>query len=690
MAKYLLIVESPGKVKTISSFLGPDYKVMASIGHIRLLEKTGKYNLGVDVDANFETHYINDPGKRDVIKKLKAEAKEAELVYLASDADLEGESIAWHLEQVLKVPKKKLVRITFNEITAKAIKDALTKGRDIDAKKVDAQETRRILDRIIGFRLSNLMLSKLGAKSAGRVQSSALRILAEREEEIQKFVSKEYFEIYLPFTKARKNYKAQYKGTDKKKIVSIKDKAAADKVVAECTSKNFKVGSIDSKERTVYPKPPYTTSTFQQEISSKLGYASKKAMKIAQSLYEGVSIEGVHKGLITYMRTDSIRLSDDFVKDSKALIIKDYGKKYIGTVKVQKEQDNVQDAHEGIRPSYLEYTPEKVKSFLATDEYKVYTLIYNRAIASLMSPAKIEDTEVSIYNGLHKFGITGHVTKFDGFYKIYKEFEEDEDDGKSLPEFKVGEVIVDKDLEVERKKTNPPARYSEASLVKKMEELGIGRPSTYSATMETLKAREYIVLNKKSLEVSEKGMQVNDLLVKYFDDIINTTYTADMEKKLDEISEGSAEKLKELKAFYEIFQPLILKANREANKDKPKPQQTDKVCPTCGAPLVIRKGRYGEFYACSKFPHCKYTGKIDATGKPTAPTSVDTRQVCPVCGEGHLVERIAKTGKSAGSKFYACNRYPKCKTTLSEEEFVAKFGGVKPKFSKESTDTDLD
>jgi DNA topoisomerase I len=693
MAKYVVIVESPGKVRTISSYLGSEYKVLASVGHIRVLDKTGKYNLGVDVDGNFDPIYKNDPLKRDIIKKLKEETKDAEMVYLASDADLEGESIAWHLEQVLKLPKKKVTRITFNEITEKAVKEAIKNPRQIDQQKVDAQETRRILDRIIGFRLSGITISKLGAKSAGRVQSSALRILAEREREILNFKPKIFYEIYLPFVKDRKNYKAQYKGTAEKKVVSIKEKADVDQIVNECIAKKYTVSATNSKDRVVYPKPPYTTSTFQQEVSSRIGYGSKKAMQIAQSLYEGVNVEGKHYGLITYMRTDSIRLSDDFIKEAKILIEKDHGKKYYaGKITQAKKSgdENVQDAHEGIRPSHLEFTPEKISAFLTKEELKVYTLIYSRAISALMAPAKMKDTEVIIANGKHLFGITGHEIVFDGFFKVYKEYSDDDDDAKILPSFKVGESVNDKDLIIEKKQTTPPSRYTEASLVKKMEELGIGRPSTYAATMETLKAREYIDNDKKAILVTEKGLQVNDLLVKYFNEIINTTYTADMESKLDQISEGKVDKLKELKAFYDLFAPLVLTANKEANKDKPKPQETDEICPTCGAKLVIRKGRFGDFYACSRFPHCKYTGKIGEAQKSAEPKvpAIDTGVKCPTCGEGKLVERIAKTGVNAGSKFYACNRFPKCKTTINEQDFITKYKGLKTKFSKLSTDND--
>jgi DNA topoisomerase I len=702
MAK-LIIVESPGKIKTIASFLPKDYVVMASIGHIRLLDKTGKYNLGINIEGNFEPTYINDPEKKDVIKKLKAAAKAADAVYLASDDDLEGESISWHLSEILGVPPKKLFRITFNEITKKAVEEALKNPRQIDDKKVSAQEARRLIDRIAGFRMSGVTISKLKAKSAGRVQSAALKILVDRELEIKAFIPEEYFEIFLPFAKNKKDYKAKYKGTDKKKMVSIPTQAIVDGIVKDCKTGNYTVGNISSKERMMKARPPYTTSTFQQEISAKLNYGSKKAMMIAQSLYEGVNVNGTHQGLITYMRTDSTRLSDEFVAEAKALIEKNYGKNYYsGKINDSKKsgQENVQNAHEGIRPSHLELTPDKVQQFLSNEQFKVYTLIYNRAIAALMVDAKIKDTEVMIHNGTHRFGITGHEVVFDGYMKIYNEFKEDSDEeGEGiLPAFTVGEKIADKPLIVEKKQTTPPGRYTEASLVKKMEELGIGRPSTYASIMETLKNREYVELSNKSIVPTDKGISVSKMLSEYFSMIVNTTYTAQLEQQLDDIAEGKADKLIQIKTFYTAFDPLVKKAQKELVREKP--TMTDKKCPKCGAPLVIRKGKFGEFLACSKYPKCKYTEKIvpqgaastDPNAQGAAPAVapqpvVDTGIICKVCGKGHLVERTAKTGKSAGSKFYACNAFPKCKTTYSQEQFTLEFG-KKAEFSDMSTDSD--
>jgi DNA topoisomerase-1 len=663
MAKYLVIVESPGKIKKISSYLGPNYKVMASIGHIRLLERTGKYNLGIDVDGDFTPSYKNDPKKKDVIKDLKEEAKKAEIIYLASDADLEGESIAWHLQEILKVPKPKLKRITFTEITKKAILDAIQSPRDIDQQKVDAQETRRLLDRIAGFRLSGLALSKLNAKSAGRVQSAALKILVDKEVEIKAFIPETYFEIFLDFAKDKKKYKAKY---DK----ALKTQSEADKVEKECKPGNYIVSDVQQKDRLVKSKPPYTTSTFQQEASSKYGYGAKRAMGIAQSLYE--------KGLISYMRTDSERLSDDFAKETQEHILSNYGKEYYsGKINFTKKSKdaNVQDAHEGIRPTSLATSPESQVSKLESDEYKIYSLIYNRTVASLMTDAKVKDTAVSIANGNHIFKIKGQEVLFEGFYKAYREVNEDEEDEKTLPSFKVGEKISDKGLEVFKKETNPPKRYTEAGLVKVLEKLGIGRPSTYASIMETLTGADYTTKESKTLIPTEKGMHVIEMLKQYFNDsILDPKYTSDLEDKLDKIASGDSIKLNELKAFHSDFEPLVLKAIREYVNPHKIEIATDKICPKCGSSVVIREGKFGQFYACSKYPKCKHTEAIFTEEQKAAyeakQQSLETAPTCTVCNKGKIVQRVAK---KTGAIFYACNNFPKCKTTFNEEEYKEKF-----------------
>jgi DNA topoisomerase I len=669
----LIILESPGKIKTIESFLSSEYQIMASNGHVELLEKDGKYNLGLDVDNDFNPHYKIDPKKKDVVKKLKEAVKKAEEVILAMDADREGEAIAESLRRVLAIPKKKLKRITFNEITKKAVLDALKNPRDIDQKMVNSQETRRFIDRIAGFRLSGLGLSKLNAKSAGRVQSAALKILVDKEKEIRAFKPETYFEIFLPFKKGRKNYEAQYEGSGTKIEKRLKSQEEVDNIIKDCEGKDYIVEDINQKTRKIKANPPYTTSSFQQEMSAKLNYNPKKSMKIAQELYEGMVIKGTHYGLITYMRTDSIRLSDDFIKECKTKIEKDYGKKYF-TGKINGAvANNAQNAHEGIRPTHLELTPDDVKPFVSNEQYKIYQLIYARTLASLMVDAQIKDTKVLIKNGKHNFGISGNEIIFDGFFAVYQEYNEDDKGYQILPVFKLEEIINAKPLEFEKKETQPPKRYTEAGLVKVLEKLGIGRPSTYASIMNTLTDREYSIKEGKTLVAQDKGIELIDMLEQYFNEsVLNVQYTAKLETKLDSIADGSTEKLAELKKFYEEFNPLVLKANREF-KGNNYVEETDEFCPKCGAPLLIRQSKYGKFKACSKYPHCKFTEAIlteeQKAEKEAREKELETAPICPVCNKGKIVKKVAKKGKSAGSIFYACNNFPKCKTTYSEEEY---------------------
>jgi len=678
--KKLVIVESPGKIKTIKSFLSSEYTVMASIGHIRLLDKVGKYKLGIDLKDKFKPSYINDPKKKDVIKKLRAAAKAADVVMLGMDADNEGESIAWHLKETLKIPKKKLKRIVFNEITKTAVLKAIANPGVIDMDVVDAAETRRLIDRIAGFRLSGLALSKLSSKSAGRVQSAALKVLVDKELLIKAFVPKVYYEIFLPFDKGKKEFKAQYRGTDKKVQLTIKTKKTADTVVSECVKGNYKVTKIDTKDRKVKAKPPYTTSTFQQEVSSKLGYGAKKAMKTAQKLYEGFNIEGTHYGLITYMRTDSDRLSSEFIAEAKKVIIKDHGKTYYsGTVNSSKKTGNVQNAHTGITPTHLELTPAKVKPFLGAQEFKVYKLIYNRAVAALMTDAKVQDTKVVIGNGKYRFGLSGKKIIFDGFYKVYTEFTEDDEKNTILPAFKVGEKIKDKALILDKKETKPPRRYSEAGLVKKLESLGIGRPSTYASIMDTLTKRNYSTREGKNLVATDQGIELIQFLELFFaESVINVSYTTGMEVILDQIAAGKAVKLDELQKFFDEFNPIVLKANREFKRVSTA-VQTEEVCPKCGTGhLVIRTGRYGKMYGCSRFPHCRFTQKIltdeEQKKKDEYDKQLITAPICPECNKGKIVQKIARKGKNAGSVFYACTEFKSgCKNTYNEDEYKIEF-----------------
>lgn len=676
----LIIVESPNKIKTIKGFLDSSYSVMASVGHIRLLDKSGKYKLGIDIDNDFKPKYVNDPEKKAVIKTLKEAVKKADVVYLASDPDQEGEAIAWHLKETLAIPAKKCKRITFNEITKKAVTEAINNPRDIDMDRVNAQETRRLIDRIMGFRLSAFTMNKLSAKSAGRVQSAALKILADKENAIKAFIPETFFEIYLPFTKNKESYKAQFKGTKSKKYLKVKTEAAAKKIVSECKANPYSVYEINQKERIVKPKDPYTTSTFQQEVSAKLGYGSKKAMSIAQELFQGIEVGEKHISFISYIRTDSTRLSDEFVESAKKLIIKWHGDKYyqgVSKSSTKKEEENahVQGAHEAIRPTDPRMNPESAQKYLTSEQLKVYTLIYNRTFAALMSDAKMLDTEVLIENGKYVFGLNGNQVIFDGFLKVYKEYVEDEDDSKSLPVFKKSENIKTKGLDIVKKETSAPKRFTEATLIKEMEKTGIGRPSTYAGTVETLKDRNYVDLDKKSLVVTDSGLLVSAALDEHFSSIINTTYTSEMEKMLDEIAEGKKVEVEELKKFYNEFNPML----KEAMKMEREPaKEAGKMCPECGAPLVIRKNRKGEeFVACSRYPKCKHTESLTVKEK----TSFETTTVCPSCGKGHLIKLKSRKGEW----FYGCTNYRNgCKFTSS----VAQIEGDPNNFSDIALDND--
>lgn len=654
--KYLIIVESPNKVRHIQEFVGPNYKVMASVGHVTKINDSGKYKIGVDYDNNFATDWVVDPDKKEVVANLKKAVKDAEMVFLASDFDNEGESIAAHLEQVLKIPKKKLRRVVFKEITKSSVLEGLQHPMDIDYPKAYSAMARAKLDKIVGYRLSPIVLSKQGGKSAGRVQSVALKLVVEKEKEIQAFKSKEYYEIYLPFLKDGKLYKAQYKGTDAKKLTSVPTEKEAKEIVEECNGKQYLVDSITEANRKVKTKPPFITSTLQQECSSRLGYSPKNTMSHAQKLFEN--------GLITYMRTDSTRLSDEFISAAKDLILSKFGKEYYSGTKTSKKKDsNVQDAHEAIRCTDLLNTPQHLRETgeLSGPELRVYTLIYNRCVASLMSDAEIIDTTVTIKNGNHNFAIVGHTTKFPGFKAMYKE---DDDDEEQLPLFKVKEKINDKELEIVKKKTNPPSRYSEASLVKKLEDLKIGRPSTYASMVSVVtdSKRGYTTVEGKAIKPTEKGIRVSEFLDKYFDKIINYQYTANLEENLEKVANGEIGDVELLTNFYNELKPLLTEANK-ADSGRPAPVKTDKVCPKCGKPLVIRSGQFGQFYACSGFPKCRYTEKI------IEQQNDEDVVHCPTCHTGILVERHKSKGKGKGELFYGCSKYPDCKTAVSKEKY---------------------
>ena len=599
MAKNLVIVESPSKSKTIEKYLGSDYKVVSSKGHIRDLATSGQYGLGVDIENGFKPSYVAIKGKGNVIKELKKDVKSSDMVYLASDPDREGEAIAWHLKDALGIKDDNYKRVLFNEITHDKVLYAINHPTVIDDNLVKSQETRRILDRIIGFRLSKLLQSKIGAKSAGRVQSVALKLIVDREREIEAFKPEEYWTITAIF----KDYEAElfkYKKDD----IELHSESEANAVLDKLSDK-YVVESIEKKVKARKSKAPFITSTLQQEASTKLGFPARKTMSIAQRLYEGIDLGSETVGLITYMRTDSVRLSDDFVKPAMKYIEENYGKKYVGHVKSSKKKDNVQDAHEGIRPTSVLREPLKVKEYLSSDEFKLYSLIYKRTLASLMADASVDQTTIIFDNNDYKFKTVGSILIFDGYLKIYEDYESSED--KILPEVGESEVATTNNVDCSQHFTKPPARYTEAKLIKTLEELGIGRPSTYATIIDTIKSRGYVDLEEKKFKPTEIGIETTDKLQEFFSDLINTDYTRDMENDLDEVADGKLIWNEVLKKFYNLFEPRVKDAF--SDMEKKAPQETGEICPECGNPLVIRKGRYGEFVACSNYPECKYIKK---------------------------------------------------------------------------------
>ena len=638
--KNLVIVESPSKSKTIEKYLGKDYKVVSSKGHIRDLATKGKYGLGVDIDNNFNPTYEIIKGKKKMVTDLKKEVKEADKVYLATDPDREGEAISWHLKDELKLKDKDYDRVVFNEITKNTVLKAFDNARKIDEDLVHSQETRRILDRIIGFRLSKLMQSKTSGKSAGRVQSVALKLIVDREREIENFIKEEYWTITAKFN----DFDAELeKYLDKN--VEIHNELEADEILNKLSS-SFELENIDKKDKKKQSKPPFITSTLQQEANTKLNFNAKKTMSLAQKLYEGVDLENETVGLITYMRTDSIRLSDEFVASTYKYIENKYGKEYLGYVKSSKKTENVQDAHEAIRPTSINRTPESVKTYLSADEFKLYSMIYKRALASLMKEAVQTQTIVTLNNNDYKFKVTGSVIKFDGYLKVYGDYEDSED--KILPSFDTykSSVFASNSIEKEQHFTKPKPRYTEAKLIKEMEELGIGRPSTYAKTMENIVDRGYVKLVEKKFVPTEVGIEITDKLQEFFSEIINVKYTAKMENDLDKIADGNLLWYNLLGEFYKEFEPLLTKAF--SNMEKKEAEKTGELCPNCGNPLVIRTGKYGKFTACSNYPTCKYVKKEEKT-------TVEVCK-CPEC-DGMIVEKRTKKGKI----FYGCNNYPKCK-----------------------------
>ncbi len=640
--KKILIVESPSKAKTIEGYLKNEYQVLSSVGHIRDLSTKGKKGLGVDIDNGFKPIYTIIPEKTKTVNELKAKC-EGNKVYLATDPDREGEAISWHLAQVLGLSLEDNNRVVFNEITENAIVNALKNPRKIDMELTESQETRRILDRIIGFELSGLMKSKIKSESAGRVQSVALKLIVDREKEINAFIPEEYYTIDADFGKT-KIQASEYNGT---KLV-IKSEEECNKYLDMLTD-DYVVTNVDVKEAKRESKPPYITSTLQQDASTKLNFDSTKTMRIAQVLYEGKEVNGKLKGLITYMRTDSDRLSDGFVKEAYKYIEATYGKEYIGN----KKHKNValsQDAHEAIRPTYITNTPESIKDFLTTDEYKLYTLIYNRALASLMAPMSLEVTSIVLNNNGLIFKAKGEKETFDGFTKVLGTQKLE-----YLPQIKKGDVLHAKEVVGNKHFTQPPSRYSEATLIKEMEEKGIGRPSTYAETIRKNKSKKYIKTEKRLIEPTDKGTLTINKLDEYFPSIINVEFTANMEHDLDRVAQSEVSGEKIISDFYPEFEEKIAYAKKNMDTVVP---TTGNFCPICGSPLVMRKSKYGEFEACSAYPKCKFV----VTNEMTTTKEIEDME-CPLCKKGQIVVRISKKGKTKGKEFYACNNYPKCTFT---------------------------
>ena len=653
--KNLVIVESPSKSKTIEKYLGGDYHVVSSKGHIRDLATTGKGGLGIDVEHDFEPTYKISSDKRAVVKELKDLAKKSEHVFLASDPDREGEAIAWHLANVLELDMEEENRIIFHEITKNAVTEAFQHPRTIDQDLVKSQETRRMLDRIIGFKLSKLLQSKIKSKSAGRVQSVALRLIVERENEIRAFKSEEYWTLAANIEKNGKQFSASLNKVDGKKA-ELKTQADVDAIIERCAA--FVVSAIEKKVRKKEARMPFITSTLQQEASTKLNFGAKKTMQIAQKLYEGLPLaDGVSEGLISYMRTDSTRLSDVFVKDAESYIEEVYGKEYKGRAR-QKNNENAQDAHEAIRPTSVFNTPEKVKPYLTNDQYKLYKLIYARTLASLMAPSKSDVVNAQIVSNGCEFSANGSILTFDGYLKVYHDYETVKDE--MLPPLQEQEQLKDVELEGKQHFTEPPLRYSEARLIKEMEEKGIGRPSTYAIIIDTLQARGYVSLERPSegsktkvFIPSEQGELTDAKLQEFFKDIINVSYTAGMEHHLDEIAAGKRNNIEEVRTFYNEFEPLL--ENAYEHMEKKELERTGETCPECGSELVYRIGRYGKFVSCINFPTCRYTKSENEE------ENTESEEVCPKCGS----KMVMKKGRYGS--FLACSNYPDCKYIKSNK-----------------------
>ncbi|MCD2369202.1 type I DNA topoisomerase [Bacillus sp. BS3(2021)] len=647
MSEYLVIVESPAKAKTIERYLGKKYKVKASMGHVRDLPKS---QMGVDIEQNFEPKYITIRGKGPVLKELKTAAKKAKKVYLAADPDREGEAIAWHLAHSLDLDLNSDCRVVFNEITKDAIKDSFKHPRMINMDLVDAQQARRILDRLVGYKISPILWKKVKkGLSAGRVQSVALRLIIDREKEINDFKPEEYWTIEGSFLKGKETFEASFFGINGEKH-QLKSEEDVKQILSQIKGNKFEVKKVTKKERKRNPALPFTTSTLQQEAARKLNFRAKKTMMIAQQLYEGIDLgkEGT-VGLITYMRTDSTRISNTAQEEAASFIGEQYGKEFLGSKrKPAKKNENAQDAHEAIRPTSVLRKPSDLKAVLGRDQLRLYKLIWERFVASQMAPATLDTMSVDLENNGLTFRANGSKVKFSGFMKVYVEGKDDqmEEKNKMLPDLAEGDTVLSKDIEPEQHFTQPPPRYTEARLVKTLEELGIGRPSTYAPTLDTIQKRGYVALDNKRFIPTELGQIVLDLIMEFFPEIINVEFTAKMEKELDDVEDGNIQWVQIIDSFYKDFEKRVEKAEAEMQEVEIEPEYAGVDCEECGHPMVYKMGRYGKFMACSNFPDCRNT----------KPIVKEIGVKCPSCKTGNIVERKSKKRRI----FYGCDRYPEC------------------------------
>lgn len=682
MAKSLIIVESPAKTKTLKNFLGPDFSVEASMGHVRDLPKS---KLGVEVEKNFQPQYVSIPERRDVLKRLKDAAAKAEVVYLASDPDREGEAIAWHLREALKLDNAK--RIQFNEITRTAVLEGLHNAHDINIDLVNAQQARRVLDRLVGYKLSPLLWRKVKRNlSAGRVQSVAVRLICDREREILAFVAVEYWSITATLTPRDKEHLFEAKLLSRAgEKLEIHTQREAQDLLTALQGADYRVKSIRKSEKKRNPAPPFITSTLQQEASRKLGFGARRTMTVAQQLYEGIELgQAGSVGLITYMRTDSTRVAREAQEEAREYIVKNYGATFVPDKPRQVTRKGAQDAHEAIRPTSVYHHPDEIKHYLSNDQYRLYRLVWQRFMASQMSSAVFDVVSVDIEARDMLFRATGSTVKFQGFMKVYTEGKDDDkviadEDQPPLPPLKEGEMLDLKKLLPEQHFTEPPPRFTEATLVRTLEEKGIGRPSTYATIISTIQDRKYVEIRERKFFPTELGFIVTDQLVKHFPEIMSAEFTAGVETKLDNVEEGKLDWVKLLSEFYGPFEKDLEAAQEQMERIRMTPKESDQVCPNCGKKMLIREGRFGEFLGCAGYPECKTTMPL------TKPIDVK----CPLCGEGDVVEKISKKRKV----FYGCNRYPecswvswdkpinkqcpKCNSLLAERRFRGRLSGYK-------------